>query len=409
MKNFLTIKMSEATYPMVNRQDIPYLSTKWVPFGEDNCYPYFLNDLMYKSSIHNAIQTGKHELAVGGGLTWDETDASPKDIAIINKLFFQTNSDGETLDQVFNKAMLDEILYGGHSVQTIWSRDRQTIAEMYHVSFDSVRKGKPDEFGRTNNYFVSQDWLNWRRKYNSPKEIISFSTKDRSEPTQLIYSQQYFPSEIYPNPSYVASVPYILTDYEIGRHHLNAIKNGLSTNFVLNISSGIPSEEEQDEFSDAVKKNLTGGAGQKVLVTFSEGKEQAPEFTPIQIQDEHQKFITLNEAVLQNLLTANRLTSPMLLGIKTPGQLGGTNEITEAFEIYYNQTIVKLQNRVLETFNNILKINGVENIKFSVIKPQLISNKISEAVLSRIMKINELRSTQGLEELENGLGDQLLS
>jgi hypothetical protein len=180
----------------------------------------------------------------------------------------------------------------------------------------------------------------------------------------------------------------------------------LATNFILNISSGIPSEEEQSEFSDDVKHNLTGSAAQKILVTFSEGKDNAPEFTPIQIQDEHQKFITLNEAVLQNLLTANRLTSPMLLGIKTPGQLGGAGEFEEAFELYYNQVIAKLQNRVLETLNKILKINGAQEIKFEVIKPQLISTKFSEAVMARVMKINELRKEIGLEELENN-GDQL--
>jgi hypothetical protein len=97
----------------------------------------------------------------------------------------------------------------------------------------------------------------------------------------------------------------------------------------------------------------------------------------------------------------------MLLGIKTPGQLGGTNEINEAFELYYNQVIGKLQNRVLFTFNKILKINGAEQIQFEVIKPQLISTKMGEAITSRVMTINELRKEIGLEELENN-GDLLL-
>jgi hypothetical protein len=402
MKKYITIKMGDVGYPMISKNDIPYLQYKWIPYGTDNLYPNFLTDLMYKSPTHNAIQTGKHELAVGDGLTWDENNEAIADIAIVNKLFYGANSDGETLDEVFNKVMLDEIIYGGHSVQIIWSRDRQTIAEVYHVPFDTVRKGKPDELGHINNYYISSDWMNWRRKINSPKEVFAFNLKERKEPVQLMYSQQYFPTEIYPNPTYVASVPYILTDYEIGRHHLNAIKNGLATNFILNISSGIPSSEEQDQFSDDVKANLTGSAGQKILVTFSDGKEMGPEFTPIQIQDEHKKFITLNEAVIQNLLTANRLTSPMLLGIKTPGQLGGTNEFEQAFDVYYNQTIAKLQNRVLHTFNKILTINGAQEIKFSIIKPQLVSTKIGEAITSRCMTINELRKEIGLEELETG-------
>ena len=174
MKKHITIKMSQATYPMISRNDIPYLQYKWIPFGQDNLYPNFLTELMYKSATHNAIQTGKHELAVGDGLTWDENGENLNDVASVNKLFYQANADGETLDEVFSKVMLDEILFGGHSVQVIWSRDRQTIAEIYHTPFETVRKGKPDANGKINNYFVSQDWMNWRRKLNTPVEIFGF-------------------------------------------------------------------------------------------------------------------------------------------------------------------------------------------------------------------------------------------
>lgn len=398
------IKLSEATYPMLSKQDIPYLQYKWVPMGRDNLYPNFLIDLMHKSATHNAIQTGKFELTIGDGLTWDENNIQQNEINAVNKLF-KANPD-ENLDEVFAKCALDKIIFGGYALQIIWSRDRQSIAEVYHVEYSSVRKGKPDENGKITNYFISNDWMNWRRKMNTPVEIKAFDINKRQEARQLMYVEEYFPGQIYAHPSYVASVPYILTDFEIGQTHLNSIKNGLATNFILNISSGIPSDEEQDDFAEDVKSNLVGTKGQKVLVTFSEGIDNAPVFTPITIQDEHQKYITLNEAVVQNLLTANRLTSPMLLGIKTPGQLGGTNEINEAFELYYNQVISQIQNNLLKSFNKILEINGAPNVKLSVIKPQLINNKISEAIASRVMRVNELRKELGLEELENG-GDQL--
>jgi hypothetical protein len=399
------IKLSEATYPMIIRGELPYLQTKWIPFGRDNLYPNFTSDLMYKSSIHNAIQTGKHELTIGDGLTWDENETSATDINVVNKLFYKANPE-ETLDDVFAKCALDKILFGGYALQVIWSKDRQTIAEVYHTPFDTVRKGKPDAEGKIIDYYISQDWINYRRKMNTPVQIFGFDLKNRKEARQLMYVEDYFPGQIYPQPSYVASVPYILTDFEIGQTHLNSIKNGLATNFILNISSGIPTDEEQDDFSQDVKDNLVGSKGQKVLVTFSEGKDNAPEFIPITIQDEFNKYITLNEAVTQNLLTANRLTSPILLGIKTPGQLGNINEIEGSFEVYYAQVISKIQNDLLKTFNKILTINGATDVKFTVIKPQLITNKISEAISARVMSINELRKELGLEERENG--DQLL-
>jgi hypothetical protein len=399
------IKMSDAEYPLLNRQDILTLQNKWIPAGRDNLYFNFLTDLMYKSSIHNSIQNGKHELAFGGGLTWNENGLDQNSINIINKLFNSPNN-SEDLNEIFEKILLDRILYGADCFQIIWSKDRQTIAEMYHVSYETVRKGKPNEDGIIDEYFLSNDWQNYKRKINKPVRIAAFDVNNRKEAVQLIYSQKYFPTEIYAVPTYSASIPYILTDHEISKHHLNSIKNGLSANFILNVASGIPSEEEMEYFVDDVKRNLVSGNGQKIVITFSEGRDGETTFMPIEIQDEHQKFITLNEAVLQNLLTANRLTSPELLGVKVPGELGG-GDFNESFELYYNQVISKIQAEVLKDFNRILKINGAANAEFSVIKPNLTSNKLSEAITGRVLTINELRKQLGQEEL-SGVGDILL-
>jgi hypothetical protein len=400
-KNIRTIKLSSVQYPMLRKEDIQFLQRPWIDYGRDNLFPLWVLDLMFKSPTHNSIQTGKIELAYGEGLTWDENEKTQFDINVINKLYNKPNAD-EDLNEILEKLLIDATLFHGYALQIIWSKDRQTIAEIYHVPFESIRMGRPDkETNDINEYYISNDWTNWRRKMNKPEAIKKFDINDRKEARQLIYVQGYFPNQIYTQPAYIASAPYILLDYEIGQSHLNAIYNGLSPNFVLSVNSGIPSEDEQDEFVDDVKANLTGSKGQKVMVTFSEGKDQAPEILPIQILDEHEKYTTLNEAVVQNLLTANRLTSPMLLGIKTEGQLGGSNEIENAFDLYYNQVIKKTQKFVLKTLNKILKINGSEDVEFKIIKPNLLNSKLSETVIEKILTVNELRTMAGHEELEN--------
>jgi hypothetical protein len=45
-------------------------------------------------------------------------------------------------------------------------------------------------------------------------------------------------------------------------------------------------------------------------------------------------FMQLNEQVQQEILMSHRVTSPMLFGIKTEGQLGGRNELIEAYEAF---------------------------------------------------------------------------
>lgn len=374
----------------------------WYLYGDDNLYPFYLLDLMKKSSIHSAIQNGKHELTIGNGLeVVGDTNASLEIQTKINQFLYSPNPN-ETLDDIYFKIAYDQILFGGYCLQVIWSKDRETISEIHHMDFSRIRIGKPNEEGKIDEYWYSDDWSQIRKKEFVPTPIKTFNKDDRKAPRQLIYIKDYFPNQpIYPLPSYNASIPYIKIDYEIGQYHLNNIKNGFSPNFLVNLASGIPSEEEQDDFYRNFKSEMLGSEGQKVMITFSEGKEQAPEIIPIQPTNADTQFLTLNEAVLQNLLTANRLTSPMLLGVKSPGQLGGRSEIIDAFDLYYNQVISKIQKQLNRTLNNIMTINSIPG-DIQVIKPSVINAQISEAITSRVMTINEIRETLGLEKLNDG-------
>jgi capsid portal protein len=370
-------------------------------------YPNFLLELMHKSAIHGAIQNGKHELTIGDGIDFEWDDLTPEATARLNKLYYTANAK-ESLNEVYYKIAYDQIIFGGYALQIVWSKDRQSIAEIYHTDFSKIRAGKCDENGIVNTYYHSDDWSQIRKKEYAPVEIKSFDINDRQDPVQLIYVKDYFPSQYYyPSPTYVASIPYVLIDNEIGEFHLNNIQNGLSPNFILNIASGIPTEEEQDEFFRNVKAELVGAKGQKVMITFSEGKEGAPEIIPVAISDADKQFLTLNEAVMQQLLTANRLTSPALMGVKTPGQLGTTQELESAFEIYYAQVISKIQKQINKTIDKILTINLIPT-NVEVIKPTLISNSLTESIQARVLTINELRDELGYESLPTN-GDTLLA
>ena len=62
--------------------------------------------------------------------------------------------------------------------------------------------------------------------------------------------------------------------------------------------------------------------------------------------------------VLQKILTAHRIVSPMLLGIRTEGQLGGRTELLEAQALFLKNVIEPKQSDILITIEEILQING---------------------------------------------------
>jgi hypothetical protein len=369
----------------------------FIKYGEDNLYPDYLLTLLEKSAIHKSIQIGKQDMTVGDGLKIVTENLPPEQMAIVTK-FMNMPNPHESLEDITYKIAMDLIIYGAYALNVIWSKDRQSIAEIYHIDYGKLRCGKPDEDGNMPYYYYSDDWSDIKK--HVPKPYAVFSMDERKDPNQIYICKEYNPAmKYYAIPQYSASIPYVEIDFEIGMYHLNNIQNQLSPNYLLQINTGIPEEEEQDELFRQIKSELTGHKGHKFMLTFGEGQDQAPTFIPIQTTDSDKQFLVLNEAVLQALCTANKVTSPMLLGIKTAGQLGGRSELMDAYDLYYATVINKLQKHILKTYHKILTINGT-SAQLDFIKAEPLPFTVSETALLQVADRNEIRDMVGLEVVQ---------
>ena len=54
--------------------------------------------------------------------------------------------------------------------------------------------------------------------------------------------------------------------------------------------------------------------------------------------------------VVQKILTAHRITSPLLVGISQPGSLGNRNEMLDAYTLFLNMVIKPYQQDILSVF-----------------------------------------------------------
>ena len=371
MKNkVVNVKLN--SYQMFPEKQLTNITTQHIPWGLDNAYPYFLEGLLNKSSIHANIQYGKADLTLGKGLTWDSTNLISAQQAAISKLYYSPNGN-ETLDELIMKLILDYIIYGQNAIQIIWSKDRNSIAEIYHVPMGKLRFEKPDMNGEIKNVLYSDNWLQYRKSQFAPEKIKLFDLADRQDPRQIIITSQYnVGSPIYSQPQYSASIPYILTDWHVAQYNLNTAQSSLSPDFILNIS-GLQTEEEQNDFYDTFENDFMNSTGAKVLVTFAENKDMAPTLQTVESNNQD-KYIQLTDTVNSQILIANKVVSPLLVGIKTEGQLGGNTELQTAFRLYYEQTIKQIQNAVIKPINSkILKINGVSGDGYVFINPELMN------------------------------------
>jgi len=372
---------------------------EWIEYGNQdwkNTYPLFLIDLYQNSSTHSAIINATAEMIAGKGIVTEEgTDTN--NLAALNSFINNPNSK-ETLHDLVKKLALDFKLQGGYCINVIWSHDRKSIAEINHVPVEKVRSGVPDMLGKVHEYFVSSDWNDTLN--NEPKPIPAFNINDRTQPSQLIYTGLYSPNlNSMFLPDYVAGVNWMLVDKMVSDYHLNNIQSGFSGSHVINFNNGTPSRQEQKALENSIKKKLTGVNGEKLLMTFTDQDVNTPEITTLSSGDNHEQFISLQELLTQNILTSHRVTSPMLMGIKSDNGFGSNaNELNDAFEIYNNTVIAPFQAHIKKTLDKILSVNGISNdIEFVQNKP--ITSKFDTETLKSVMTTDEIRQELGLEPL----------
>ena len=399
MKNrLLNIQLTNEVQPKVTE----LRNHDWVSYGDGeytNNYPQYLIDLYNNSATHAAVVNATAAMIAGEDLI-AESDDNLEQYVELQKFLGGINGK-ETAHDIFTKVAFDLKLQGAFALNIIFSKDRTKIAEVHHIPVEQLRVGSPDENGVVRDYYLSADWKQYRRKEYIPKRVAAFNANDRREASQIFYTGLYSPAmELYHTPDYVASTNWIQVDNLTSDFHLNNIANGFSGSYFINFSNGIPTQEERQQIEKQITQKFTGAnnAG-KFVLTFSDDASSRPEIVPIQVSNADKQYTVLNELCIQNIMIGHRVTSPMLLGVKTEGQLGGRNELTQAYELYMNTVIKPYQNVILRAFKLLLSINRVI-IPFGVKDTSPLNSLFGADVLKDVLTQDEIREEAGYKPLE---------
>jgi len=386
----------------VQPKSIEVNGADWIGYGDGeykNNYPQYLIDLYNNSATNAAIINATSAMIAGEDFIIDESDDLSQYVEL--KKFLASVNSQETAHELFVKLAFDLKLQGAYAINVIWSKDKTKIAELHHIPVEQVRIGVPDEDGKVPCYYVCSDWTQYRKKEYAPKHIAPFNMMDRSEGSQLLYSGLYSPAmELYHTPDYVASTNWIQIDNLTSDFHLNNISNGFSGSYFINFANGVPTREERVQIEKQISKKFTGSnnAG-KFVLTFSDDANSKPEIIPIQVSDADKQYTVLNELCVQNIMIGHRVTSPMLLGVKTEGQLGGRNELLQAYELYMNSVIKPFQNQLLKTFKKLLAINGVV-LPLTVKDVKPFNSMFDAETLKEVLTQDEIREELGYAPLD---------
>jgi len=324
---------------------------KFIKYGEYNDFPNHLIELYNNSSIHstciNAIISG----IVGEGLV-----ATPE--YILDKA-----NPKESWNVVFRKLATDFKLYGGYAFEVIYSKDRSRVAAVYHIDFSWLRAKEMNYRGEIDGYFISDEWSErYRYSITNVSDDIPYlpiydPSKSQDEPKQIYVFKPYAPGQkYYPLPDYVGALRVIDLDEEVDNFHLNNIKNGLAPS--LSITTFTNSDPDQRQQIEAMLREQYAGTNNAGSLMYMDldSPENAPIITPIPQNGADSYYTTLSEITTQKILTAHRITSPLIVGIAQPGSLGNRNEMMDAYLLLLNTVIRPFQQVLLSSIEEMLEM-----------------------------------------------------
>ena len=369
--NIINIQFDQAQQPKFEEKK----GKNYVEFGEKNNYPNYLIDLYGESPKHGAIIKGKVNYIYGKGFE----DITQK-----------ANTRGETWNQILKRSILDDELHGGFYLQIIYNALGK-IKDVFHIEFQKVRASKD-----LTCFYVKNDWTLSDFKEKA-REYPAFNISD-PKGTQLLFVKQYNPkSDVYPLPSYFQGLNYIESDIQVSRHILGNAKHNFVATKLINFNNGLPQEEEQADVEMDLKRKFTNHDGDRVVIAFNPSRENAVDIVDLgETSLTKEDFTNVNNLIQQEIFSCHQVTSPLLFGIKTEGQLGGRSEIRDAYQIFQNTYINERQQEHEITFSKLMNLAGIPG-EHIIIPVEPLSFEFSEPIMAANMTREEIREKLGLK------------
>jgi hypothetical protein len=344
----------------------------WVEWGEGNSMPNYLIDLYQSSPVHGSLVNSISFMIAGKGFK-SENPASQVEMAKLE------------LDSILGSTALDLKLQGGVYWEVIYSMDHTRIVKVNHLPYENVRLAISDSEDEVVGVWYSRDWMDIRKQKNKPEYVPLFNPEDPSPRQVLFFHLHSVGSMYYPRPDYISSKDWIELTRHISEYHVNNILNGFFPSFHINFANGEPSPEAQRMISREIERNLSGthNAG-KFLITFTKNKEEAPNIQAFPITDADKQYEYLSREATSQIIVAHRVTSPLLMGVRTDGNGLGSNtdEIKAALYVFTKQVIEPFQRIITTAVEQILAFNGVPS-KVTIEKNDIIEMQENVTVVQQ--------------------------
>ena len=366
-------------------------SKNWVLNGKNNSFYHYLIDRYNGSPTNSAIINSYIDMIYAGGISAYNASTNTKDWIRFNMIL---------KDSDLRRLINDFELYNEFSAQVIKAKNKKDLGSIKHLPKERVAPSLENDDEEIENYWYCRNWANTNKF--TPEEFPAFKTSTKE--IEIAVGKPYKAGKTYfSDPDYLAGLPYCEMEEEIANYYVSHIKNGLSFGYIINIPDGKSlTEEEKDILEAKIKQRLTGSSNAGKFVLSFNGRDAEITVTPLQVNDAHKQWEYLTSESRQQIMTAHRVVSPMLFGIKDNTGFGNNaDELNVAREQLIKYVIEPKQRFIIDFLKDILEYY---NINLDLYFKPLITNTTQLSLSEEEKKKTDLEFFLELgddEDLEN--------
>ena len=329
-----------------------------VSYGIKNTYPFDLISLYNTSVTHKACIDFATNAIVGEGIDWEKMNYKYEDM--------QTPNYQMSWNEFIKALAFDYCLYSAFAFQIIKNKDNKTYS-FYPQPIETVRLEEMDEDGVINNAYICKDW-SATGKYPPIKLPIFGFQEDETIPMgvpYLVYHKQYNPVNAYYGlPTYSSAINAIQAESEYQYWDLKNIINGFAPAGMLTLPQ-VESDEERRAIINNLQNMFQGSSNANtMMITFRTNIEDQPAvYTPFITNTSNVNlYAAANERTINRIMAGHKIPSKALIGYPADDTgFSNSGEYLESAYALYNVNVANNNRReILDTVNNLFKLNGVD-------------------------------------------------
>lgn len=306
---------------------------KLIQYGDKNIYPNYLYDLYVNVSIIKSLV--------------DSASNCFSNITI-NKTEFQKqiNENGDTIEDVVRQIIKDYLIYGGYALNIVRNRIGG-IAGIYNLDFKCVRSDK-----KNTEFYYSEKWADKSLGRVKMLTYPKFNPDDKKQASSILYvkNEKY---NTYPSPKWSGAVKSAEILKHIAEFHLNSLFNGLTSDYIVNMNAGVPSDEIKEEVEEMFNERFTGYQnGGRTMISWNPDFQHRATVEAIPQNSFIDRYNALEKSSKEDIYTSFGI-NPAILGLPTETTGFSDQDIKESWKLANAMVFQPLLKVIKSTFEKI--------------------------------------------------------